>query len=105
MQVRENWSHVVGRVEKWTAPAGPDEPGELVVRIDRVTDVKGEDGKPWPNLVEQAEGSTLRVRVPASAAAGLDIADGASITVDVRRGREPGVVFANPERIRIKNSP
>ncbi len=102
MQVKENWSHVVGRVEKWTAPKAPDEPGELVVRVERVRDVKGEGGKPWPNLLEQAEGSTLRVQVPSSAAADLEVADGASITVDVRRGRETGVVFANPEKIRIR---
>ena len=98
MQVVENWSHVVGRVEKWTAPKDADGHGELVVRVERVADVKGEGGKPWPNLLDKAEGSTLRVQVPGSAAAGLDVADGDSITVDVRRGREPGVVFANPER-------
>jgi hypothetical protein len=104
MQVRENWSHVVGRVEKWTPPKGTDEPGELVVRVERVADVKGEGGKPWPNLLDKAEGTTLRVHVPASAAAGLDVAEGASATIDVRRGREGGVVFANPETIRITKS-
>jgi hypothetical protein len=39
--------------------------------------------------------------VPASAAATLEAPEGASVAVDVRRGREPGVVFANPERIRV----
>ena len=101
MQVVENWSHVVGRVEKWTPPKDADDHGELVVRVERVADVKGEGGKPWPNMLDKAEGSTLRVQVPGSAAAGLDVADGDSITVDVRRGREPGVVFANPEKIRV----
>ena len=99
MQVRENWSHVVGRVERWTPPKDATDHGELVVRVERVSDVQGGDGKPWPNLLEKAEGSTLRVRVPASAA--LDPAAGASIAVDVRRGRAPGVVFANPETLRI----
>jgi hypothetical protein len=101
MQVKENWSQVVGRVQKWTAPKGKDEPGELVVRVEHVADVKGEGGKPWPNMLDKAEGSTLRVQVPDSAAADLDVAEGDSITVDVRRGREPGVVFANPEKIRV----
>jgi len=101
MQVKENWSHVVGRVEKWTAPKGPDEPGELVVRVERVSDVKGEGGKPWPNMLDKAEGSTLRVHVPESAATGLDASEGDAITVDVRRGREPGIVFANPEKIHV----
>jgi hypothetical protein len=104
MQVKENWSHVVGRVEKWTAPKGPDEPGELIVRVERVGDVKGEGGKSWPNMLDEAEGSTLRVRVPGSAAAGLDASEGDAITVDVRRGREPGVVFANPEKIQVRKS-
>jgi len=101
MQVVENWSHVVGRVETWTPPKDADDYGELVIRVDRVEDVKGEGGKAWPNLMEKAEGTTLRVRVPASAAKTLDPADGALIAVDVRRVREPGVVFANPEKIRV----
>ena len=29
MQVVENWSHVVGRVEKWTPPKDADDHGEL----------------------------------------------------------------------------
>jgi hypothetical protein len=99
MQVKENWSHVVGRVEKWTPPKGADEPGELAVRVERVADVKGEGGKPWPNMLDKAEGSTLRVQVPGSAAAGLDVSVGDSIALDVRRGRDPGVVVANPENI------
>jgi hypothetical protein len=103
MQVRENWSHVVGRVETWTPPKDADDHGELVVRVERVEEVKEEAGKAYPNLMEKAEGTTLRVRVPASAAATLDVPDGASITVDVRRGREAGLVFANPEKIRIRS--
>ena len=100
-QVVENWSHVVGRVEKWTPPKDADDYGELVVRVERVEDVKGQGGKAWPNLLEKAEGTTLRVRVPASGAKTLDAREGASIAIDVRRVREPGVVFANPEKIRL----
>jgi hypothetical protein len=100
VQVKENWSHVVGRVEKWTPPNGVDDHGELVVRVERVEEVTGENGKPWPNLLKAAEGSSLRVQVPGSAAA-LDVAEGATITVDVRRGREPGLVFANVEKLRL----
>jgi hypothetical protein len=102
MQVKENWSHVVGRVESWTPPKDAEGHGELVVRVERVSDVKGDGGKAWPNLLEKAEGTTLRVRVPGSAAAGLEVVEGSTVTVDVRRGREPGVVFANPEKIRIE---
>jgi hypothetical protein len=104
MQIVENWSHVVGRVEKWTPPPkDADDHGELVVRVERVEDVKGAEGKTFPNLLGKAEGTTLRVRVPASAAKTLDAPDGAAIALDVRRVREPGVVFANPEKIRIRS--
>jgi len=103
MQVVENWSHVKGRVEQWTPPGDADDHGELVVRVEQVEDVKGDAGKAYPNLLEKAEGTTLRVRVPASAARTLDPSDGASIAVDVRRGREPGLVFAHPEKIRISS--
>ena len=64
MQVVENWSHVKGRVEQWTPPEGADDHGELVVRVEQVEDVKGDAGKAYPNLLEKAEGTTLRVRVP-----------------------------------------
>jgi hypothetical protein len=103
MQVVENWSHVVGRVEKWTAPKDADDHGELVVRVERVEDVKGDGGQAFPNLLEKAEGTTLRVRVPASAARTLDAPDGAAVALDVRRVRDPGVVFANPEKIRVRS--
>jgi len=104
MQVIENWSHVVGRVERWTPPKDAEEHGELVVRVERVTDVKGEGGKAYPNLLEQGEGDTVRVQVPASAAAKLGAGDGASIALDVRRGHEPGLVFAHPEKIRVEKA-
>jgi hypothetical protein len=101
MQVRENWSHVVGRVESWTPPSGDADHGELVVRVERVKPVAAEGGKSYPNMIEKAEGTTLRVRVPASAAAKLDPKAGATVAVDVRRGRDPNVVFAHPEKVTV----
>ena len=98
MQVVENWSRIAGRVESWTPPKDAEDHGVLVVRVERVSDVKG-----YPNLLEKADGTALRVRVPPSAAAKLDPADGAAVTVDVRRGREPGIVFANPETISVRS--
>ena len=102
MQVVENWSRIAGRVESWTPPKDAEDHGELVVRVERVSDVKGEGGKAYPNLLEKADGTTLRVRVPPSAASKIDPAEGASVTMDVRRGREPGLAFANPETIRVR---
>ena len=104
VQVRENWSHVTGRVESWTPPKDAEDHGELVVTVERVGDVLAEaGGRAHPNMLQKAEGSTLRVRVPASAAAKLDPASGASISVDVRRGKDPGVVFAHPEKISVRS--
>jgi hypothetical protein len=103
VQVRENWSHVTGRVESWTPPKDAEDHGELVVKVERVGAVPSETGgPPMPNLLEKAEGTTLRVRVPSSAAAKLDAASGARISVDVRRGKDPGIVFAHPEKIVVQ---
>lgn len=103
VQVRENWSHVVGCVESWTPPKDADDHGELVLKIERVETVKTTArGKAFPNMLAKAEGTTIRVRVPASAAAKLDPASGATVSADVRRGKDPGVVFAHPEKIRVQ---
>jgi hypothetical protein len=104
MQVVENWARVTGRIVSWAPPAGEDMPGELVVDVERVELVCRESGTAWPNLLEKAEGRRLRVRVPPSAAAGLKARQGAAIAVTVRRGREPGLVFANPETLDVRAS-
>jgi hypothetical protein len=101
MQLRENWSHVVGRVESWTPPSDDADQGELVVCVERVKPVAADGGK-LPNMIEKAEGTTLRIRVPASAAATLDPKAGATVAVDVRRGRDPDVVFAHPEKSDVR---
>lgn len=104
VQVRENWSHVVGCVESWTPPKDADDHGELVLKVERVEDVPaGARGKAPPNMLAKAKGTTLRVRVPASAAAKLDPASGATVSADVRRGKDPGVVFAHPEKISVRS--
>lgn len=97
MQIVENWSRIVGHVERWTPPKDAADHGEVIVRVERVEAVKG-----YRNLLDDAAGTSLRVRIPASAAPGLDPAEGTAIAVDVRRGRQPGVVFANPEKLRIR---
>jgi hypothetical protein len=99
MQIRENWAHVVGRVERWTPPAGADDHGELVVRIERVKDVKG-----FPNLLQQEEGAMLQVRVPSSGARALEACSGVTVSLDVRRVKDPAVVYANPETIEVRGT-
>jgi hypothetical protein len=103
VQVRENWSHVTGRVERWTPPKDAEDYGELVLKIERVEQVTTTTrGRAFPNMLEKAEGTTIRVRVPPSAATKLDASPGATVSVDVRRGKDPAVVFAHPEKIRVR---
>lgn len=103
MQVIENWSRVTGRVVSWTPPAGDDQPGELVVDVERVDPVEREGGRTWPNRLDKAAGQRLRVRVPPSAAATLEAQAGDAVTLNVRRGRDATVVFANPEAIDLRS--
>ena len=104
VQVRENWSHVTGCVESWTPPKDAEDYGELVLKIERVEKVTTTTrGRAFPNMLEKAEGTTIRVRIPPSAAAKLDPASGATVSADVRRGKDPGVVFAHPEKIRVRS--
>ena len=49
------------------------------MRVERVEEVKGEGGKAYPNLLEKAEATALRVRVPGVGREALDAPDGASI--------------------------
>jgi hypothetical protein len=103
MQAIENWSRVTGRVVSWAPPAGDDQPGELVIDVERVEPVAREGGRTWPNRLEQAAGQRLRVRIPPSAAATLKARAGDAVSVNVRRGRDASVVFANPEAIDLRS--
>lgn len=105
MQVVENWSRVTGRVVSWTPPPDEAGAGELVVEVSRVEPVPRGGGQCWPNLLGNAVGRALRVRVPPSAAASLRAAPGAGIALDVRRGRDPDLVFANGETIAFGPTP
>ncbi len=101
VQIAENWSRIHGRVEAWTAPQGPGEPGRLTLVVDRVDAVVSEDGSRHRNLLAHSAGRTVEVMVPASAIAGLEPRAGATVALDVRAGRSPGRVFAHPGRITL----
>jgi hypothetical protein len=99
MHIVENWSRLTGTVASWQAPAAPDEPGILTLRVERVRDVPSGRGA-YRNLLEAIEGQTVRIRVPHDAAKDLTIETGGTIELDVRRGRSADQLFAHPDRIK-----
>lgn len=101
VQVAENWSRIHGRVEAWTAPQAPGEPGRLTLAVDRVDTVVSEDGSRHRNLLAHAAGRTVEVIVPASAMGGIEPRAGTTVAIDVRAGRSPGRVVAHPGRITL----
>jgi len=102
VQIVENWSRILGRVENWEPPRKSGEPGTLTIAVERVEDVASADGSRHRNLLAGAAGTTIRVIVPARAAARVVPPKGSMAVVEVRRGGSPGRVFANPDRITLK---
>jgi hypothetical protein len=99
VQIVENWSRVRGRVEAWEPPRESGQPGALTIAVERVEDVAAPDGARYRNLLADAEGTTIHVIVPASAATRVQPIAGSTVVVEVRRGGSPERLFANPERI------
>jgi len=96
-QIVENWSRISGRVESWDAPTSPNDEGILTVRVKQVGSVATEKGAAYPNLLERVKGTTVRIRVPAAAVPRVRARAGEEITLDVRRGRSPDLLFAHPD--------
>ncbi len=96
-RIVENWARVVGRVEAWEPPSGPDGLGTLMVRVESISDIARERGTAYKNLLKGDEGRALRVLIPAAAAPRLNLVVGKPVQVDVRRGRSSDHVFARPE--------
>jgi|ERR671912_849674 hypothetical protein len=96
-QIIENWARIVGRVEAWDAPAEPDGPGTLTVRLEKVSDIPRENGAAYNNLLKGNEGRSLRILIPAAIAARLKPTFDERVEFDVRRGRSSDYVFARPK--------
>ena len=101
VQIAENWSRILGRVEAWQPPRKAGDPGTLTIVVDRVEDVVSRDGSRHRNLLADAAGTTVHVVVPASAAEHVKPRKGSTAVVEVRRGQSPERVFAHPERITL----
>ena len=96
-QIVENWSRLSGRVESWEPPKIPNDEGILTVRVEQVGSVAKEKGAAYPNLLEGVKGTTVRIRVPAAAVPRIRARPGEGVTLVVRRGRSPDLLFAHPE--------
>ena len=101
MPIAENWSRLRGRVEAWDPPKKAGDPGTLTIVVDRVDDVAAADGTRHRNMLSDTAGRTVRVTVPASAAARIKARKGSTAVVNVRRAREPDRLFAHPEHIKL----
>jgi len=101
MQIAENWSRLRGRVESWDPPRKAGDPGTLTIVVDHVDDVAAPDGTRHRNMLPDAAGKTVRVSVPASAAAKIKAKKGAKAVVNVRRAKTPDRYFAHPEHIKL----
>lgn len=101
MQIAENWSRIRGRVTAWQRPRNKGEAGTLTIAVSGVEDVVSQDGSRHRNMLAGSAGKTMRVIVPASAAAHLEARKGSTAVVDVRRGQSPDRVFAHPDRITV----
>jgi hypothetical protein len=92
----ENWSRISGTVESFDVPELPEADGWLTVRVDRVTDVTSK-GVHYKNLLKDAKGTIVKIRVPAEAIRQLEARAGGTIELDVRRGKSPAALFAHPD--------
>lgn len=95
MQVIENWAEARGRVIKVAPHPTLGDYVVVEMEVDAVSPVAD-----YPNLIQWAEGQTLRVNLPAEKARELSLAPGMEISFWVRRG-SPDSVFADPQRISV----
>jgi hypothetical protein len=92
----ENWSGIEGELRSWRPSSDVPGFGVAEVHVDRVEPVS-----PFPNLLEDAGGRTLRVLVPLDSAQELETATGARIAVRVRRAG-PARIYAHPDHVTVK---
>lgn len=90
VQIVENWALIIGTVLGFVA--GGDSGGGLSVRIDRIDPVPG-----FPMLLTQQPGDVVTIKVRPGQCSESTCPAGKSITIRVRRGRDPESLFADPQ--------
>ena len=96
MQIIENWTDVVGKVEDVAPSDVSDDFVKMKVAVNQTKPVKG-----FANLLEDAKGQTLDVEVPRQAAEQLQ--PGAKVSCRLRRAGNRKI-FAHPEQVaRVKS--
>lgn len=92
--VIENWTDVEGEL---LAVAESDRAGFVRARV-RVSAAREVEG--FANLLAQSTGSELSVEIPAGEAELSSVHPGNTLSVRVRRARDPSVGFALPGSLR-----
>ena len=95
-QIVENWSDIEGRLQD-NNPSNTPGFTILEIRVASVTPVAG-----FPNLLEDAAGTTIKVNAPDQLVQGLDLSKGATVRCRVRRAG-PKNIFVHPEHLSIVN--
>ena len=96
----ENWSLVTGRVEQWQ-PAAGDAAAEATVLIESVQPVVRPDGAAFANFLEARDGQRVRIRFPEGVAERAGVSEGVRLRLQVRRGRDAELYFANAEHVEV----
>jgi hypothetical protein len=100
----ENWSLVTGRVERWQ-PAAGDAAAEATVLIESVQPVVRPDGAVFANFLEARDGERVRIRFPEGVAERAGVAEDVRLRLQVRRGRDADLFFANAEHVEVLRAP
>ena len=91
MQIIENWTDVVGKVEDVEPSDVSDDFVKVKMAVNQTKPVEG-----FANLLDDAKGQTLAVEVPKKAAAPLQ--PGEKVSCRLRRGGNKKI-FAHPEQV------
>ncbi len=98
VSIIENWAIIIGMVIG-IAPAEPGQKfGELIIEIERIEAVEN-----YPMLLQQKPGEKIQVRVRPEQLGMLSDHLNSKVSIRVRRGQNPQVVFAAADWKFMKN--
>jgi hypothetical protein len=92
--IRENWTDVMGRIVEIKEIPGQPGVSLLTVAVSEAREVTG-----FANFLAGLPGTEVGVIMPAETVARAGCAVGSLVRCRVRRGRNPGDIFAHTESV------